>query len=102
MQDILARRLDEIATLCREHHVRRLDVFGSAANGAFDVARSDLDFIVSFDTALPVSGFSGYFALKEALETLLQRRVDLVTEGTVRNPYVRRGIEESRELIYAA
>jgi uncharacterized protein len=37
-----------------------------------------------------------------AVETLLERRVDLVETGAVRNPYLRQGIEESRELVYAA
>jgi uncharacterized protein len=37
-----------IAELCRRFHVRRLDVFGSAARGTdFDPSRSDVDLLVS-------------------------------------------------------
>jgi predicted nucleotidyltransferase len=43
-----------------------------------------------------------YLGFLAAAEALLQRQVDLVEVGAVRNPYLRRGIEESRELVYAA
>ena len=43
-----------------------------------------------------------YFGLKEALEGLLDRPVDLVEESAVKNPYIRKSIEESRESLYAA
>lgn len=44
----LAQRREELAELCRRFGVRRLEVFGSAATGAFD-AESDFDFLVEFD-----------------------------------------------------
>jgi hypothetical protein len=43
-----------------------------------------------------------YLGFLMAVEALLRRRVDLVELGAVRNPYLRQGIEESRELVYAA
>jgi len=102
MQHFVHTHSAEIAELCRRFHVRRLDVFGSAVRGDFDPARSDLDFVVEFEREHPLGGLEIYFGLKEALEALFGRKVDLVSEGAVRNPYLRRSIDESRETVYAA
>jgi predicted nucleotidyltransferase len=88
--------------LCRRFHVRRLDLFGSAARGDFDAEHSDLDFIVEFDRSGPQNPFDSYFGLKEGLEALFGRKVDLVELSAVRNPYLKASIEQSRENIYAA
>ena len=45
---IVTEHLDDIGALCRRYGVRRLDLFGSAATGAFDPATSDLDFVAAF------------------------------------------------------
>jgi len=92
----------EIADLCRRYHVRRLELFGSAAAGGFDPGRSDVDFLVEFDPGHRRDAFDSYFGLKEGLEALLGRPVDLVVDKAVRNPYVRASIERSREPVYGA
>jgi predicted nucleotidyltransferase len=91
-----------IAELCRRFHVRRLDVFGSAARGTdFDPSRSDVDLLVSY---LPdhLRDFGEYLALRDALSDVLGRPVDLVMEGAVENPFIRAGIERSRQVLYGA
>jgi predicted nucleotidyltransferase len=93
---------EELQALCRRFHVRRLDLFGSAARGDFDSEHSDFDFIVEFDRGAPLHPFDTYFGLKEGLEALLGRNVDLVELSAVRNPYLKASIEQSRENVYAA
>jgi hypothetical protein len=103
MIDEIARRREELRALCRRFHVRRLDLFGSAARGDFDPERSDVDFLVEFDRTHPDAlSLRTYFGLKEALEGLLGRPVDLVEPGAVRNPYLKASIEGSREPVFAA
>ena len=102
MIDEIAQHRDELAALCRRFHVRRLDLFGSAARGDFDPGKSDIDFLVELDRAAAQRPFDAYFGLKEALEELFGRPVDLVETGAVRNPYLKASIEESRENVYAA
>jgi uncharacterized protein len=100
--DILAHR-EELRELCRRFHVRRLDLFGSAARGDFVPARSDLDFLVEFDSGAPEAlSLKGYFGLKESLEALFGRSVDLVEPGALRNPYLKTSIESSREPVFEA
>ena len=103
MHASIENRRDEIAALCRRHHVTRLDVFGSAAKGGgFDPARSDVDFLVTFDRAAPgAMTLAAYLDFKAALETLLDRSIDLVEASAVENPYMRDSIDRTREPVYA-
>ena len=101
MASILEPHLAEIPDLCRRYGVARLELFGSAAGDAFDPQRSDLDFLVEFD-ADPARLFDRYFGLKESLEALYGRRVDLVTEASLRNRYFIEAVNQSRRLVYAA
>jgi predicted nucleotidyltransferase len=101
MASVLEPHLAEIPDLCRRYGVARLELFGSAAGEEFDPQRSDLDFLVEFD-AEPSRLFDRYFGLKEALERLYGRRVDLVTAGSLRNRYFIEAVNQSRRLVYAA
>jgi predicted nucleotidyltransferase len=101
MQPIISSRKDEIAALCHRFGVRKLEVFGSATRDDFDPARSDVDLLVEFEPDPSLNLFNAYFDLKDALESLFGRKVDLVEPGAVRNPYLRREIDRSREAIFA-
>jgi predicted nucleotidyltransferase len=94
---------EELRELCYRFHVRRLDLFGSAARGDFDPERSDIDFLVEFDRRFPEAlSLRTYFGLKETLEALFGRPVDLVEPGAVRNPYLKANIERAREPVFGA
>lgn len=91
---------DTIPDLCRRFHVRRLDLFGSAADGRFDPSRSDLDFLVVFED-LPGSAYAdAYFGLRAALTELFGRDVDLLTGAALANPYLRRQVEAQRQRLF--
>jgi len=101
MIPIVAQKKNELADLCRRFKVERLDLFGSAADGNFKSGTSDLDFLVRFADREPTGEYADrYLNLAEAIERLFQRPVDLVTEQSVRNPYFRRVVDASRQLIY--
>ena len=100
MQTLVGARKSEIGDLCRRFHVRRLEVFGSAARGDFDPRRSDVDFLVEFGPDPKAASLKNYFGLRESLEALLGRPVDLVMPDAVKNPYLRASIERSREPVY--
>ncbi|HXZ89231.1 MAG TPA: nucleotidyltransferase domain-containing protein [Candidatus Binataceae bacterium] len=99
----IALRREELQELCRRFHVRRLDVFGSAARGeGFDPARSDLDFLVEFEPLQPGAYVDAYFGLKEGLEELFGRPADLVSAASIRNRYFRQSVERTKAPLYAA
>jgi predicted nucleotidyltransferase len=101
MHPTIAAHRTEIEALCRRFHVKRLEVFGSAARGDFDPERSDADFLVELDKEASESLFDDYMDLKFGLEELLGRSVDLVMPGAISNPYFRAAIEADRRLLYA-
>ena len=101
MHPIVESKNTALADLCRRSGVKRLEVFGSAARGDFDPARSDIDFLVELSSDPAANPFDQYFALKDALETMFGRPVDLVSMGSIDNPYVRSAIERDRQLVYA-
>ena len=98
---LLAENRNAIAALCRKYGIRKLDVFGSAATGAFDPDSSDIDFIV--DLGQYERGVSRrYFRFAEALKELFGRPVDLITEDQIRNPYFQQSVEGQRKNVYHA
>jgi len=101
MTEVLEKNRQQVAELCRRVGARRLDVFGSAARGEFDPESSDLDFLVELDALPPAQYASAYFALKEGLEKIFARPVDLVTEPGLDNPYFRQRVQAERRNLYA-
>lgn len=102
MNQLIEGKLNELVRLCRQFHVQRIELFGSAAGKDFDPAASDLDLLVTFQDLKLGEYAAAYFGLKEALEALFQRPVDLVVASAVKNPYFLEEIEKSRTLLYAA
>ena len=79
-----------------------LTLFGSAAQGTFDPETSDVDVLAEFAGGAGFDYFGTYFALKEGLEQILGRPVDVVSATSIRNPYFRDQVMRTRELLYAA
>ena len=100
--EMVEARRSELTELCGRYGVRRLSLFGSALWDDFDPGRSDLDLLVEFPPTSPQDHAEAYFGLLEDLESLFGRRVDLLEPGAIRNPYLRREIEEQQETLYAA
>jgi len=92
----------QIADLCRLYGVKRLELFGSATGGDFDYTRSDVDFFYEFDLAITGDLADRFFAFKERLESLLQRKVDLVSALHAVNPYFLQEANRYRQTLYAA
>lgn len=101
MDRLIEDNHESVEQLCRRYRVDRLEVFGSAADGGFDPASSDLDFLVRFESCDPAEHYERYFGLLEALEALFGRPIDLVEAGAMRNPYFIREVSRSRTPIYA-
>jgi predicted nucleotidyltransferase len=103
VQSDIAEKRDALAELCRRYGVKRLEVFGSAARGTdFDPDRSDADFLVTF-TPSARNDLAAFADLKDALERLLGRPVDLVEREAIeasRNFIRRRAILTEAETVY--
>jgi hypothetical protein len=89
-----------ICQLCKHLGVKRLDIFGSATTDQFN-DDSDVDVLVQFERGRG-DLFNRYFDLKEGLEQIFKRPVDVVVEESLKNPYFKLTIEQMRKNIYAA
>ena len=102
MVEILQDKREAIAELCARHGVVRLDVFGSALRDDYRPGESDVDLLVEFGTMDGYAKAVAYFDLLDDLRELLGTDVDLVMAGAVKNRYIARDIERTRQLLYAA
>lgn len=102
MINLVEQHRAQIAELCRRYRVQKLELFGSAASGEFDSTRSDLDFFYEFAENDLTNIADRFFDLKEQLEILLGRKVDLVSARHSKNPYFLEEANRHRQTLYAA
>jgi uncharacterized protein len=102
VMNLIEAKRSELRALCERYRVEYLALFGSVLREDFDPERSDLDFSIEFSPMAPEEHADAYFGLLEDLEELFGRRVELVEIKAVRNPYLRRSLEEEQETLYAA
>ena len=95
----LQAHITQINKLCDEHDVRSLFAFGSIVSGKLNID-SDIDLIVYIDNNDPIDYSDNYFALKFQLENILQRQVDLLEDKSVKNPFLRKQIDNTKVLVY--
>lgn len=102
MVAVLDNKTEALAALCRKYNVVRLYVFGSVLRDDYRSAESDIDLLVEF---APIGGHAkmhAYFDMLDELQLLLGTKVDLVMVGAVRNEYIAREIEATKQILYAA
>ena len=102
MIPVITEHADELKALCVRYGAERLYLFGSAATGSADPARSDFDFLVEFQPSARDSYADSYFGLLDELTTLLERPVDLIVESSIKNPYFLESVKRTRTPIYGA
>ena len=93
------QNIDLIKKLCKEYKVRTFSAFGSVTRDDFR-DNSDVDFVVDFDETDPFRYTDLYFQLKEKLEQLFKRQIDLIEERAIKNQYFKKELDETKILIY--
>jgi predicted nucleotidyltransferase len=97
--NISVKNIEQIKQICKELSVKNFSVFGSVLTDNFS-SDSDIDFVVDFDEKDPFIYTDLYFQLKEKLEQILNRQIDLIEERGIKNPFFRKEIDESKVVIY--
>jgi predicted nucleotidyltransferase len=97
--EILKENINQIQSLCKQYHVIRLFVFGSILTNRFN-QNSDIDFLVDFDNVDLFEYADNYFDFKYSLQDLFQKDIDLIESKAITNPYFKKNIENSKQLIY--
>jgi len=99
--DLIKENIDQVQELCRKHQVKSLYVFGSACSDRFS-EESDIDFLITFKAATIPLYKEDYFALSKAFRRIFNRKIDLITEKSLVNPFFTASVEQTRKLIYEA
>jgi predicted nucleotidyltransferase len=89
---------ERITDFCRQHHIRKLAIFGSALRDDFG-PDSDVDVLVEFEPG-HVPGLA-FFGIEQALSAILGRKVDLNTAGFL-SPEIREMVLKEAEVQYVA
>ena len=101
MTDLVEKNRGQLQKLCKKYDIKNMYLFGSATSEKFKDS-SDIDILISFQE-IPYDEYTdNYFELHEELEKLFDRKVDLVTERSLSNPFFKESVEESKQLLYAA
>lgn len=95
----IASYQSQLELLCKKYSVSSLYAFGSVNTPAFNVS-SDIDLVVDISSKDPFEYSDNYFDLKSELEKLFKRPVDLLEDKSIRNPYLRKNIDQSKVLVY--
>ncbi|MEB2781768.1 nucleotidyltransferase domain-containing protein [Algoriphagus persicinus] len=93
------KNINLIKKLCEKYRVRTFSAFGSVTRDDFS-DDSDIDFVVDFDENDPFKYTDLYFELKENLEDLLKRQIDLIEERGIKNRFFKKELDETKVLIY--
>ena len=98
---LLSNNIDQIQEACVANKVKSLFAFGSVTNDKFS-PHSDIDLIVDIAESDPLEYTDKYFDLKERLEKILNRHIDLLEQKAIRNPFLKKEIHQTKILIYEA
>jgi predicted nucleotidyltransferase len=90
---------EKIAAFCHRWQITEFAIFGSALRNDFN-ALSDIDILISFNDAAEIT-LLDMAQMQVELERLFNRPIDLVEKAALRNPYRRREILETYQVVYA-
>ena len=100
LHSIIENNIDHITVLCRKYKVEKLYAFGSVISNRFNPETSDIDLIAELETLPPIEKGENLMNLWTELEELFTRRIDLLSDQPIKNPFLRKNIEQTKQLIY--
>jgi hypothetical protein len=100
IRDQISKKKKDFIFLCKSHKVKYLYAFGSSTDDRFDPKKSDIDLLVEIDSLDPIDRGEKLLSLWDLFESFFNRKVDLLTESSIRNPYLKKSIDSTKVLIY--
>jgi predicted nucleotidyltransferase len=97
---LIKAKYNEFLNLCKEHRVAKIYAFGSSVTDHFHPTKSDIDLVVDLEIEDPIEYGETLLSLWDALETFFDKKVDLLTNDSIKNPYLRKSIDATKILIY--
>ena len=100
LREAIKSKLAEFLALCSSHNVKNLYAFGSSITDNFINETSDIDLLIEIDAEDPILRGEILISIWDKLEVFFQRKVDLLTNSSIKNPILRKSINETKMLIY--
>lgn len=100
INNLIAAKVDTFIQLCVRHKVKYVYAFGSSTTDHFDDEISDIDLLVEIDDNNPLDRGEKLISLWDTFEAFFNKKVDLLTESSIKNPYLKENIDSTKVLIY--
>lgn len=100
LREEIKSKTDSFRRLCSSHQVKYVYAFGSSVTDRFDEEKSDIDLLVEIEAIDPVERGEKLMSLWDGLEAFFHRKVDLLAESSVKNPFLRKSIDTTKVLVY--
>ena len=101
VEQLVTKNQGALKALCNSQEVFELGLFGSATGDEFDPVCSDLDFVVEFKHPDRSGVADRFMNLATGLEEIFQRKVDLITKRSLKNPFFLGSVSRTKEVVYA-
>lgn len=100
LREAIRLKPQEFVRLCKSYDVKTLYAFGSSITDKFKEESSDIDLLIELSTEDPAQRGENLLNLWDQLELFFQRKVDLLSDASIRNPILRKSIDASKILVY--
>ena len=100
LKESIKYRMEDFLILCKVHNVKRLYAFGSSITNQFNEDLSDIDLLIEIDNDDPIERGENLMNIWDKFEQFFQRKVDLLTNASIKNPILKKSIDTSKILIY--
>ena len=100
LKESIKYKMTDFLSLCKAHNVKNLYAFGSSITDKFNEESSDIDLLIEIDNDDPIERGENLMNIWDKFEQFFQRKVDLLTNSSIKNPILRQEIESTKILIY--
>lgn len=100
LKESITHKMAEFLSLCKNHNVKHLYAFGSSITDHFNEASSDIDLLIEIDDEDPMERGEHLINIWDKFEQFFQRKVDLLTYSSIKNPILKKSIDATKVLIY--
>ncbi|MEJ4087975.1 nucleotidyltransferase family protein [Galbibacter orientalis] len=100
LKESIKYKMAEFLSLCKAHNVKNLYAFGSSITDQFNEDSSDIDLLIEIDSVDPIERGENLMNIWDKFEVFFQRRVDLLTYVSIKNPILKKNIDSTKILIY--
>ncbi len=100
LKESIKDKMADFLTLCKAHNVKKLYAFGSSITNQFNEKSSDIDLLIEIDNDDPIERGEDLMNIWDKFEQFFQRKVDLLTNTSIKNPILRKSIDSTKILIY--